>query len=360
MLRVVVEEDRVLRIIEVILDPNASSERIAAFADYNSTDLVSLSAWLESLRSRIPNLYPSDVKLVGSSEELLNELPDADIAIIESLNFGRQEITAAKKLRLIYKFGTNTTNIDLPECKKNAMPIFTLRRRTNIAMAEHTLMLVLALAKRLPLINGLLTNERLASAGYPYRPYDKRHTAAANFGRIPDLRTLKDCTLGLLGLGEIGLEVANLARSFGMNILYHKRSQLPRKIENSLNVHYRKFDELFAQSDFLSIHVPSSAETKNLVGKKEIEKMKKGSFLINTSRADIVNHDALVSALETNYLAGVGCDVHYTEPVESTEPLLLHENAILTPHLGGGSRMNGLLDAETMLLNIQRSLMTQQ
>lgn len=353
MPRIIVEEDRVLRLIQVILDPKVSQERIAAFADYNSTDVSDFSNWLKNLRHKIPKIYPADIKFVTSQEELLDSLPDADIVIVESLKIGLSELNIAKKLCVVYNFGSNTGNIDSAACVKSSIPVFTVRRRTNIAMAEHTFMFILALAKRLPLINGLLTKERLADAGFAYRPYDTRHTAAANFGRIPELRTLHDCTLGLLGLGEIGLEVARLARSFGMQVLYNKRSRLSKEQEVALGVEYRSFEELFVQSDFLSVHVPYSEETKNLVGGNELNKMKKGSFLINTSRANIVNHDALVTALDRNHLAGAGCDVHYTEPVESSEPLLQHKNVILTPHLGGASRMNGLLDAQTMLLAIQ-------
>jgi len=356
MPRIIVEEDRVLRLIQVILDPKASPERIAAFADYNSTDVSDFSNWLQNLRHEIPDLYPSDITFVTSQEELLDSLQEAEIVIVESLQIGKPQLDIATKLRLVYNFGSNTGNIDSEACLKSSIPVFTVRRRTNIAMAEHTLMFILALAKRLPLINGLLTKERLADAGFAYRQYDTRHTAAANFGRIPELRTLHDCTLGLLGLGEIGLEVARLARSFGMQVLYNKRSRLSKDQEMTLGVQYRPFDELFAQSDFLSVHVPSSEETKNLVWENELHQMKKGSFLINTSRANIVNHDALVNALDSNHLAGAGCDVHYTEPVESSEPLLQHKNVILTPHLGGGSRMNGLLDAQTMLLTIQKHL----
>jgi phosphoglycerate dehydrogenase-like enzyme len=160
--------------------------------------------------------------------------------------------------------------------------------------------------------------------------------------------------LGLLGCGEIGQEVALMAKAFGMKVLYHKRQALSHKEEAQLGVEYRSFTDLFSESTFISVHVPFADATKDLVNASALALMPKGSFLINTSRAPIVSHDALVEALQNNHLAGAACDVHYTEPAAENEPLLDMNQVILTPHLGGGSRMNGLLDAQEMLLTIQQ------
>jgi phosphoglycerate dehydrogenase-like enzyme len=353
---ILVEEDRILRLIQVILSQETSQERLAAFADFNSTDQPDFFSWLTTIRKTLDGLYPSDVKLINSQEEMHQYLPSADILIIESLRFGKPELEIAKRLSVVYKFGTNLDNIDQQACRDNGLPLFTLRRRTNTAMAEHTLMCILALAKRLTLINGLITKDRLASANLCFKPYDTRHTAGANFARVPNLLTLQGCTLGLLGCGEIGQEVALRANAFGMKVLYYKRQALNPDEEARLGVEYRSFTELFSESTFVSVHVPFSEETKDLVDSSALDLMTRGSFLINTSRAPIVNHDALVKALQNGHLAGAACDVHYTEPVLENEPLLNMYQVILTPHLGGGSRMNGLLDAEEMLLKIQEMM----
>jgi phosphoglycerate dehydrogenase-like enzyme len=353
---IVVEEDRVLRLIQVILDQKTSAERMAAFSDFNSTDQKDFSGWLAQIREKLPTLYPGTVQLVTSQEELQQYLPDADIVIVESLAIGATELQLGKKLKVVYQFGTLTDNIDHAACKQWDMPVFTLRRRTNIAMAEHTMMLALALAKRLPVISKNLTASQMVLTGSPFRPYDTRHTAGANYARIPELRTLHDCTLGLLGFGEIGREVAKLANAFGLSVLYHKKNRLSRSEEVELCVTYCEFDELFKRSDFLSVHIPYSEKTKDLIGANQLSLMKPSSFLINTSRAHIVNHNALLEALISGRLAGAAADVHYKEPVEETEPLLDLQQFIMTPHLGGGSRMNGLKDAEEMLSNINNYL----
>ncbi len=357
MTTLVVEEDRVLRLVQVILDPATPAERLAAFADFNSTDLADFDGWLADLRARLPGLYPAAVRLVNSDAEFAAALPDADAAIVESLEVGPAQLALAPTLGVVFNFGTVADNVDAAACAARGIPVRTLRRRTNIAMGEHTLMLVLALARRLPLINGLITKDRLSAAGFAHRPYDSRHTASANFGRIPDLRTLHGLTLGLLGFGEIAREVAALAHAFGMRVIYHKRERLDPALEQQLHVAYCGFDELFERSEFLSVHVPSSAKTKSLVNAAALGRMQPGSYLVNTSRADIVDHDALVEALRSGRLAGAGCDVHYGEPTPADEPLLqFGQRVVLTPHMGGASRMNGLMDAEAMLLDIHAAL----
>lgn len=353
---IVVEEDRVLRLIQVILDPQTTVERLSAFADFNSTDQADFSGWLAQIRNKLLALFPATVQLVGNQEELQQYLPDADAVIVESLEIGEAELKLGAKLKVIYQFGVLADNINDAACKQWDIPVFTLRRRTNIAMAEHTMMLVLALAKRLPTITHRLTENQMVAAGAPFRPYDTRHTAGANYARIPELRTLHDCTLGLLGFGEIGREVARIANVFGLTIFYYKKNRLSTVEEAELNVTYCEFDELFKKSDFLSVHVPYSEKTKDLVSKPQLNSMKPGSYLINTSRAHIVNHDALLESLNSGKLAGAAADVHYKEPVEESEPLLQLQQFIMTPHLGGGSRMNGLKDAEVMLSNINKYL----
>lgn len=356
MRKLVVEEDRVLRLIQVILDPAAPLERLRAYADYNSTDVPDFDAWLAALRAMLPGLHPAQVQLVGSQEELRQHLPSSDVAIVESLRIGEAELAIAPKLAVVQSFGMVTENVDAAACRSRGIADMKLRRRTNIAMGEHTMLLILALAKRLALINGLVTVDRLAAAGHPYRPYDSRHTAKANFGRIPNLHTLHGATLGLLGFGEIGREVAMRASAFGMQVLYHKRHRLDPAQEDHFGVTYCPFDALFAQSDYVSVHVPLSGDTRDLVDYAALSRMKPGACLVNTSRAEIVNHEALVALLESGHLGGAGLDVLYQEPAVEDEPLLRFGNVILTPHLGGASRLNGLDDAGEMLLNIRNHL----
>ncbi len=351
-----VEEDRVLRQVGLLLDPATSPERTAAFLDYYAHDVADFMSWREAVRKKLSALYPSDVRIYSNEEELRERLPDADVLIAERLAVGEREIASAPSLKLVQQFGTITDNIDAQACRSRSLPLLTLRRRTNVACAEHTLMLILALAKRLPLTNGLVTAERLQARGFVSRPYDTRHVARANFGRIPGIGTLLGRTLGVLGQGEIGREVAAFARVLGMRVLYHKRHRLDAEAERAAGIEYCSFDELFERSDFVTIHVPLNAATRGLVGAAALRRMKRGAFLLNISRASIVDRAALVDAVESRHLGGVGLDVLYHEPTTPDDPLLRHENVIVTPHIAGASRMNSLLDIEEMLLGIDSVL----
>jgi phosphoglycerate dehydrogenase-like enzyme len=306
------------------------------------------------VRARIGGLFPADVRLVTTAEELRGELPVADVVIVESLKVGGPELAAAPRLKWVQTFGSHSDHVDDPACHARGIIVRTLRRRTNKVVAEHTMMLMLALAKRFPLINGLVSSERLSSGGFTSRPYDTRYTPGANFGRIPRLRALSGSTLGLLGFGEIAREVAACARVFGMNVLYHKRNRLPADAEANAGIAYCSFQHLFERSDYLSIHLPSGPETRDLVDAAALGRMKRGAFLINTSRAAVVNRRALLDALASGHLAGAGLDVLYEEPAASDDPLLQYSNVILTPHVAGGSRINGLADMEEMLVGIAR------
>jgi len=232
----------------------------------------------------------------------------------------------------------------------------TQRRRTNIAVAEHTMALILALAKQLHRLAGRVTVAQLQQLGYEYRKYDTRHTGANNYGRVGGLRVVRGMTLGLLGMGEIARELVPLARAFGLNIQYHRRNRLPLEEEAALGITYCSWDELFAGSDILSVHVPLEAATRGLVGADALNKIKPGAWLINTSRADIVDHDALLAALKSGRLAAAAADVHYQEPVAPDEALLAFDNVLLTPHFAGGPRQTLLDDIEEIAFNIQQAL----
>jgi len=352
----VVEEDRVLRQVGLLLDPATSAERTAAFLDYYAHDVEDFIAWREAVRAKLAGLYPSEVRIYSNQEELREYLPAADVLIAERFAIGERELERAPRLRVVQQFGSIVDNIDTRACRSRSLPLLTIRRRTNVACAEHTLMLILALAKKLPLTNGLVTDERLQARGFPPRPFDTRHVARANFGRIPGIGTLLGRTLGLLGQGEIGREVARFARVLGMRVLYHKRRRLDAEKERETGVEYCGFHELFERSDLVSLHVPLNSATRGLVDAATLRRMKRGAFLINISRASIVDRAALVDAVESGHLGGVGLDVLYREPTTPDDPLLHHENVIVTPHIAGASRMNSLMDIEEMLIGIARAL----
>lgn len=352
---ILIEDDKILRVIEAIVDPKVSIERLKAFADFNSTAVEDFSDWLAQTRRAIPALVPSELRFIKSQSDLHAHLKDADLLITESLGVSALELSMAPRLQFIQQFGTQTAHLDQPACAQAGVQLKSLRRRTNIAMAEHTMMLCLNLAKRFTLANRLVSEEDLDAHGMHYKPYDTRFTPNANYMRLTDLRTMNGSTLCLLGFGEIAQEVSRLAQAFGMRVLCHKSTPLTQLEEERYGVKCVGLAELLSSADFLSIHVPMTEKTRNMIAHEELAAMPKGSFLINTARAAIVDHDALVNALQSEHLAGAAFDVHYTEPVQANEVLRTFNNFLATPHIGGASRLNVLKDIQEVLQNCQAS-----
>lgn len=354
-MKVVIEDDRSLRMLQVLLDPATDPVRRAAFGDYIQHD-VSLEAATAMLVKSAPSLFPATVVSVCNQAQLLAALPDADVLIAESLDAGQAELGAAVKLRAIVRFGVATDGIDVGLCRSRGIAVITQRRRTNVAVAEHAMALTMALAKKLPQIDGLVTPGRLAQRHVPLRAYDTAHTPNANWGRIPGLRLLSDMTCGILGLGEIGREMARLANGIGMRVLYHQRTRRSAAEDTRDVVEYRDFDTLLAEADVLSIHLPMTDATRHMLDRDRMQRMKPGAILVNTARASIVEKAALIEALDSGHLGAAGLDVLHDEPAEENDPLLDRDNVILTPHLAGGSRLNRFRDFEEIFVRLEAAL----
>ena len=198
--------------------------------------------------------------------------------------------------------------------------------------------------------------EQLKAAGYQPTTYNRNHTPNGNWARIPGMVTLYRRQLGIVGLGEIGRELALRAIALGMRIVYNQRSRLPLEVEQQYQATYLPLDELLANSDFVSLHLPRSPATVNFIGAPQLAVIKPGSFLINVSQPNLVERHALQRALESKRLAGFGLDTFYEEPGDANDPLIKHPNVIVTPHMGGSPRWNSLDDIEEVIVNLGRLL----
>jgi glyoxylate reductase/D-3-phosphoglycerate dehydrogenase len=353
---IVVEDDPFLRIVAVVLEPATSPERIAAFADFFSCDLPDFAGWLKNLRAKAATLYPAEVRLVDSETAYRQNLADADALVIEWLPFGAAELAAAPRLRVIQKYGTITRSIDREACAARDIPVLTLRRRANIACAEHAMALMLALARKLTRISGRVSVEQLRSAGYAPRLYDCRHTANSNWARVGGLSILSGSVLGIVGLGEIGRELAIRAAAFGMRILYYQRRPLPEAEAARWHAEYRSFDALLAESDWLSINVPGNPSTRHMFDRAAFARMKPGARLVNVARADVVEREALIDALVSGRLGGFALDPLYEAPGRADDPLLGFDNVVITPHLAAQPRFNALGDMTDLICQLEETL----
>src|SRR5438034_4358323 len=161
---VVVEDDPWTRLIGVVLDPTTSQERRAAFADFMSPDEPNFAGWCDELRARVASLYPSEVRLVPSQAELRKNLAVAQALVVESFSVGPEELARAPKLKVVHKYGAVLRNIDVAACAAAGVKVLGVRRRANIACAEHAFALMLALARRINRIAGLTSSTGKPSA----------------------------------------------------------------------------------------------------------------------------------------------------------------------------------------------------
>jgi phosphoglycerate dehydrogenase-like enzyme len=352
----VVEDDVWARLIGVVLDPTTSRERWTAFADFMSPDLPDFGAWCAGVQKTAGALFPSNVRLVDSKAELRDLLAAADAIVTESLEIGAAELAAAPHLKVIHKYGMTLRNIDLAACAARGVKILTIRRRANIACAEHALALMLALARKIGALNRVISIDQLPSANRPYRPFDRRHTPGANWGRFSGMRTLNGETIGIIGLGEIGQEIASRAGAFGMTVLYFQRTRLPAEEELRLNVSYRSLERVLAESDWIVPQLPLNDSTLNLIDRKRLSMMRRGACIVNVSRAEVIDRPALLEALRSGHLGGLGLDALYEEPGRSDDELLSFDNIVLTPHMGGSPRTNGLKDIEDLITGLAKVL----
>ena len=353
---VVIENDQSLRLLQAFLDPDPHSERSAALADYLAHDLPDFAGWLAGARDRARGAYPAEVRMVNTQAELLSALPGADAFVTEGLAVGPAELAAADRLKAVQKHGVILRNIDLSACAARGVQVLPLRRRGNMTAAEHIFSLMLGLSRKLTKLNGLITTERLTAAGYHPKFFDKRYSPNANWARIGGLRCLHHATLGIVGLGEIGREVAVRGVVFGMRVRYFQRTRLPEAEERALGIEYRTFDALLAESDWVCCLVPGEPATKGLFDGARLGKMKPGACLVNVSRADVVERAAAVAALKSGRLGGLGQDAFYEEPGRAEDPLLAFDNVIITPRIASQPRTNALDDTEEMMVNLARAL----
>jgi phosphoglycerate dehydrogenase-like enzyme len=353
----VVENDSFLRLIQVVLDSNAPKERFDAFAHFCKHDTPDFLGWCEKIRHQARNIYPSDVHLVDSQEDLQANAAGASVLVVEELTVGEKEVSAAgNSLQFVQKYGFTTRNIDRAACERAGVQVTTIRRRANISTAEQALTLMLALARQLTRNANLISLEQLTAAGYQPTTYDRTHTPNGNWARIPGMVTLYQKQLGIIGLGEIGRELALRAVALGMRIVYTQRTRLPEDVERQYQATYCSLEDLLENSDCVSLHLPRSLSTIGFMGREEFSALKPGGFLINVSQPNLVEREALQTALESGRLGGYGLDTFYEEPGDANDPLIHFPNVIVTPHLGGSPRWNSLDDIEEVIVSLGRLL----
>lgn len=250
-------------------------------------------------------------------------------------------INAGTRLKAISTYSVGYDHIDIKTASQRGIVVGYTPEVLTRATADLTMALMLALFRRIPEGNKLIRDNKWKTI---FGPYEFLGT------------DLYQKTLGILGMGRIGKAVAKRAAGFEMKVIYHNRTRLSRKEEERLGVQYVSLDSLFRASDVVSIHSPHTPQTDEIVNLKLIKKMKKTSFLINTSRGKIINEKDLVTALKRKMIAGAALDVFQKEPISSDNPIVKLDNVILMPHSGSATVETRKMMAEIAVKNLVLSL----
>lgn len=261
--------------------------------------------------------FEVDVKVKKTEEEICEFIGDYQAMIVRSqTKVTRNIIESAKKLKIIGRAGVGIDNVDVDAATENGILVVNAPEGNTFAATEHTLAMMLALARNIPHANELLKQ------GLWER---KKFTGVE----------LRNKTLGVIGLGKIGTEVSKRARAFEMKILAYDPF-VSEERSKQMGVELTDFDTVIEQADFITIHLPLSPETYHLVGYEQIGRMKKGVKIVNVARGGIIDEEALYKAIKEGHVGGAAVDVFENEP-ETKSPLFDLERVVVTPHLGAST-----------------------
>lgn len=253
--------------------------------------------------------------------QLKARIADYNGLVVMGTKADRELFELGKKLKVVANFGVGYDNIDTAAAKDHGVAVSNTPTTTSGPTATFAMGLIISTLRKI-----VLNDRRIRGGELPV------WNTPSELGTSLDGKTL-----GIIGMGRIGKALAARALPFDMKILYYNRNRYPAEVEAQYQAKYASMDDLLKQSDIISVHTPLNANTKNLIGEKELGLMKASAFIINTARGGVIDHDALLKALKEEKIAGAGLDVFPEEP-KLPEGILDFENVVVTPHNGTGTR----------------------
>lgn len=273
--------------------------------------------FMESLLTLVPPGFELLRVTTGSLEEKVEKVKDADYLITIGTPVPASIVEAAKRLKLIQKSGVGYDNIDLAAASKAGIPVAITAGANSISVSEHVFLVILTLYRNID------ECRRIVHEGSFVRKWTLVNDSFELFGK----------TLGIVGLGHVGRQVAKRAKGFGLKTIYFDKYYRPSpRDEESLGVEFAPFEDVLKLSDIVTLHVPLKDDTRMMIGLKEFNMMKRSALLINTARGGVVNEAELVEALRQNLIGGAAIDVFDPEPPRPDNPLLQFKNVVVTPH----------------------------
>jgi phosphoglycerate dehydrogenase-like enzyme len=289
------------------------------------------------IASRLPHDFIMSIAASPGSREMREVIAEADFAIVLGARVAADVIRAAPRLKLLHVWGIGVDNIDLAAARAAGVTVARTTGSNSIPVAEFTLGLMIATARRIT----------KGHVGLREGRWLKDEIWAESF-------MLHGKTVGIVGLGAIGTRLAERLLPFGCRVVYTNRRQISADEELRLQVSFRALPELLAESDIVTLHCPLTPETRGLIGRKELAIMKGSAVLLNLARGGIVREPDLVWALETGEIAGAAVDVFEAEPTSPDNPLLRLDNVVATPHVAALAVNNIGNTIEHWLGNMQR------
>ena len=289
----------------------------------------------EVARAACPEQFDLVMLVSPSTREIADAVSDAEFLVSErSRVIDASIIEAGRGLRLIQRLGRQIHDIDLDAARRARIPVCRWPLPQCTMVAEHVIMQIMALLKR--------TREAaqiVAEASNEWGPPQRcdADTFLIDWSRMSGVRQLRDCTVGIVGLGEIGTEVALRLGSFGCELLYHRRNRLPGWAEEQLQIAYAGLDDLLGRSDVVVLLLPHSPETAGIANDEFLSRLRPGSLLVNAGASSLLDEQAVARAYRAGHLGGVTTDGFAWEPVRPDNPLVAlaadrEANVVLTPH----------------------------
>ena len=288
--------------------------------------------------------YGAALRFTKDINEIAAEIADADFVVLHKERLPAEAIHNAKKLRLIQHLGEDARGIPLAAARERGIPVAATPLVNYITVAEQVWAYILNWSKRLPAL----------------RQHMRDRAYAEHWTRFPGTRYIGDLTLGLLGMGEIARPIARVAQAFGMTVVYWDIVRFP-ELEERYGMTFVAWDDLFRDSDVVSVQLALNPQTENIIAAREFSLMKPNALFINTARGGLVDQAALTDALREGQIGAAALDVFAEEPPAPDDPLLLlHDDAderlTLTPHNAWQSPWTWVRDSQELWLNVARAL----
>ncbi|MCD4845352.1 MAG: phosphoglycerate dehydrogenase [Methanosarcinales archaeon] len=280
-----------------------------------------------------------DVRTGMSPEELITCIKDYEALVVRSqTKVTREVIEAAKNLKIIGRAGVGVDNIDVEAATQHGIIVINAPEGNMISAAEHTIAMMMALSRNIPQANQSLRSGK----------WDRKHFMGVE---------VRNKTLGIIGLGRIGAEVAKRARGMEMNILVYDPF-ISEERADDLGIKLTTVEEILLHSDYITVHTPLTKETRNIIDTEQLKMVKPNVRIINCARGGIINEEALARAVSSGQVAGAAIDVFVNEPPNDS-PLLKQDNIIVTPHLGASTReaqVNVAVDVAEQIINYKNGV----